>query len=422
MGRRPPEIPEVKEVPPTPLTLEDCYEFALKRSETVAIQKEEIEEAEAQFFKATSEALGDIDFVMTDFRQDAPKPREVDVEGRGGFGGTFNARHRRERAFVISQPLFQGFKSIGALSGAGSFRRQQREEWLRAKELLFLDVASVFYALLREKKDLENIEGIRLLLEERITELKAREAIGRSRPSEVVQAEAKWRRSEGEIARVHGVIEATRHLLEFLTGISMEPRQLKEEELPQARTEEIAAYLKDSEIRPDVEATRQAVKTARGALIVAQSALWPEITLENSQYVKREGFQKDFDWDLLIKVNVPLFRGGETIGKLKEARSRWKQTKLVYSRTRREAELEIKEAYEKWVASRRQSRALEKALRASQENYRLQKEDYARNLVGNLDVLEALEELFETSRAANRVHYEMKESYWRLQVATGEVV
>jgi outer membrane protein TolC len=402
--------------------LEDCYEQALERSETVAISKEEIEEAEAQFFKATSEALGDVDFVITDFRQDAPKPRDLGAEGGPGFGSTFNAQHRRERAFVISQPLFQGFKSIGALSGAGSFRKQQKEEWLRAKQLLFLDVATVFYALLREKRDLENVEGIRTLLEERIRELKKREEIGRSRPSEVVQAEAAMGRVEGELARVRGVVKATRHLLEFLTGIPIELNRLQEEELPDETIRELAAYLDGFETRPDIEASKEAVKTARGAVIVAQSSLWPEITLENNQYVKREGFQKDFDWDLFIKLTVPLSRGGENIGKIKEARSRWKQAKLVYSRTQREAELEIKEAYERWVSSAEQSEALSGALRASQENYRLQKEEYTRNLVGNLDVLEALEELFETSRAANRAAYEMKESYWRLRVATGDVV
>ncbi len=436
MGRRPRDGKEerkadekaaAEESAPAPeplplLTLEDCYELALERSETVAISKEEIEEAEAQFFKATGEALGDVDFVIEDFRQDAPKPRDLGAEGGPGFGSTFNAQHRRERLFVISQPLFQGFKSIGALSGAGSFRKQQKEEWLRSKQLLFLDVATVFYALLREKKELENVEGIRTLLEERIAELKEREKIGRSRPSEVVQAEAGMGRVEGELARVRGVVKATGHLLEFLTGVSIELDRLQEEGLPEEKARELTTYLGDSETRPDVEASRQAVKTARGAMIVAQSSLWPEITLENSQYVKREGFQKDFDWDLLIKVTVPLARGGETIGKIKEARSRWKQAKLAHTRTQREAELEIKESYEKWVSSAEQSKALEGALRASQENYRLQKEEYARNLVGNLDVLEALEELFETSRAANRASYEMKESYWRLQVARGDVV
>jgi outer membrane protein TolC len=69
-----------------------------------------------------------------------------------------------------------------------------------------------------------------------------------------------------------------------------------------------------------------------------------------------------------------------------------------------------------------ESRALEEAVKASEENFRLQREEYTRNLVSNLEVLEALELFHETRREANQAHYQMKENYWRLKVATGEVL
>ena len=424
MAKRPPltqretEKPRPEDKNTSSLTLHGCFELALKRSETVAIRKEEIENAKAQIFKAASEAIGDVDFVITDFRQEAP-------EGGGGgssVGSTLSARDRRERKFVIKQPLFQGFKSIGALTGAGGLKKQRQQEWIRAKELLFLDVASAFYGLVRSQKDVETIESIHRLFEERITELTEREKIGRSRPSEVATARAKMKILEAELAGARGALAIRRYLLEFLTGIPVGAEQLRDEEPDANVTPDLSNSLEAAATRADVEAAQQAMKTAKRGILVAQSSLWPEISLEHNHYEKREGFQSGFDWDLLFKVDVPLSRGGENIGKVKEAVSYWKKAKLNYSLAERQAELEIKQSYEEWMTSVNQSNAIEEAVKASHENYRLQKEEYEHNLVNNLDVLTALESLHQTQREANRIYYQMKENYWRLQVALGEAL
>jgi len=400
-----------------PLTLLDCYELALERSETLAIQKEDIEEAEAQLFLAASEALGDIDFEMTDKRQDVQKGG-----GEGSVGTSLSDPARRERKFIIKQPLFQGFKALGALTGAGSLKKEQKEEWFRAKELLFLDVANAFYGLLREKKDLETIDGIHALFLERVKELEEREQIGRSRTSEVVTAKARIKILEAERSRKRGAHAVAQFTLEFLTGVELSGRLLQEEELPQEALEELEGYMKDLEERADVEAAEQSVKTAWRGVIVEQSSLWPEISVEHNQYIRREGFQSNLDWDFLFKINVPLFRGGETTGKIKQAVSRWKKEKLNHSLAKRQAEFEIKESFQNWISSLDELQALQEAVKASEENFTLQKEEYRRSLVGNLEVLEALESLHETQREANRAHYQMKQNYWGLRVAAGEVL
>lgn len=419
MAKRPLVEPEtlVTPVKPAALTLKDCYELALKRSETVAIQKEDIEEAEAQFFIAASEAVGDINFVMERTRQD--------IQKGGGDGssvaGSTTDPDKRTRKFVIKQPLFQGFKALGAFAGAGSLRKEQKEEWLRAKQLLFLDVASAYYGFLRENKDLGTIEGIYSLFQERIRELEGREEIGRSRPSEVVTAKSRMKTLEAERAQVRGTTAMARNLLEFLTGMEWQEQEMYDEALPDQPAQGLESYLEAVESRPDVEAARQAVKTAWQAVIVAQSEFWPELSIEHNQYERREGLSSNIDWDLLFKIDVPLLQGGEAIGKVKQAISQWKKEKLTFSKVRREAERDIKDSYEKWFSSQAEYRSLEEAVKAAEENFHLQKEEYTRNLVNNLDVLEALESLYQTRREAVRAYYQMKEDYWRLRIATGEI-
>lgn len=399
----------------TSLTLQECYELALQRSETLALQQEEIKEAEAQFYTASSEALGDVHFIMTTSRLDVQKGG-----AEGSVGSSFTDPARQERKFTINQPLFQGFKALGALAGAGSLKREQKEEWIRARQLLFSDVAQAFYGLLRERKNLEILDGIHALFEERIKELGEREKIGRSRPSEIATATARMKIIEADRARMKGSAALAEYLLEFLTGTSLESRELLEGELPEENFDTLTMSAEMIENRPDVEAAKQSLKTAKQGVIVAQSGLWPVLSIEHNQYERREGFQGNIDWDFLFKVDVPLFQGGETVGEIKKAVSQWKQEKLSYSLKKREAELDIKNRYENWRSSAEESKALEEAVKAAQENFRLQEEEYEHSLVNNLDVLEALETLFETSREANQAYYQMKIDYWNLQIALGE--
>lgn len=414
--RKPEVAPSKFEEPAAALTLFDCYDLALRRSETVAISREAIKRTEADFFKAASEALGDVSFVMTNTRQEVQKGSD----SSSSVGSTFNASSRRERKFVIEQPLFQGFKSLAAVRGSGSLKTQRREERIRAEHLLFIDVVDAFYGLLHDERDVGIIEEIYSLLEERIRDLEQRESIGRSRMSEVATAKARLKIAEAQLARAHGALAVSENLIEFLIGRRISSKELRGTPFSASDAFDLEAALGSVDDRPDVSASRQMVKTAWQSVVSNQSALWPEITLENNQYEKREGFQSGIDWDLLLKINVPLFRGGGSVGNIKAALSDWRKAKWVYARSKREAELEIKDAYANWMAASDEYKALQEAVRASAENFAAQKDEYAHNLVNNLDVLEALRELNENRKEENRSHYNMISQYYRLQVAMGK--
>lgn len=395
------------------LTLEECYRLAEIQSETVAIQKEAIGRATAQIFNATSQALGDVDFVINRSFQDHQKDSLT-----GDFAYDPNIR---EDKFAISQPLFQGFKAIGALTGAGSFRREQTEAWIRAKELLYLDVARAFYSVLRYERDIRIGEDICDLLGKRIKELEERERIGRSRVSEVLTIQTRLKVVEAEVASARGLLATARYLLEFLTGTELGNSRLREELFEEVSSQPLAEHLKLAAVRSDVKAAEQAVRTAWGGIVVAQSGFWPTVTFTHNQYTRREGTLSNLDWDTLLKFSVPLFSGTETIGEVKDAIGILKQKKLSFSLAKRQAELDIKQSYQVWLSSKETNDLLMEAVRQAEKNYKVQSEEYTRSLVSNLDVLAALESLQSTRQNQNRVYYIMKQDEAAFRVAIGDV-
>ncbi len=405
---------------PKKINFETFIKLALSRSETIKVVREDIMIARAKTFQALGEAIGDGDFVIShDFKE-----KQLDASAGGaGVSGTFNAPHRRERKFMFSQPLFQGFKSVGALMGAGSLKGQRVGELEFSKEEIFIEATDAFYALISAQKDLEILGESQKLFADRVKDLEERAKIGRSRAGEVAMARAKTKILEARVAKARGALLSAQSLVGFYAGIAYAQAEDEDPETFSETAElDSTDYPAIAANRSDVQAARLAVNTAKQTIVVKQSVLWPKLTLDANHYEKREGFQDGISWDALIKLNVPLYRGGDSVGQILEATANYRKATFNYQLVRKQALLAIEQAHQDWIASREQNGAYQEAVKASEENFNLQKEDYAHNLVSNLDVLAALEEFLSIRESANAAQYEMKTNYWKLQIATSAKV
>lgn len=391
-----------------PLTLDACYQLALKRSEVIAIQHERLKETESRFLQAFSGVLPRVSFSSSDKRQE-------DIGG----SSSFTLPSVPERHFTFTQPLFRGFKEFKVMAGSRAEHRQRTHDQARAEQLLLLDVVEAFSLLVQQREDLYVLETTRLTLLERLDEIKTREQLGRSRSSEVASAEAQLRRVEAEWQRVNRLEVTARQLLEFLTG--QEPIRAVDANVqatPMFSTEE--SYVAQAPFRADVQAAKEAYHVAHKLVGVARSDFWPDVDLESSYYTKRAGVSEDIDWDVTLTVDVPIFQGGETLGAVREAKSKARQSKLAWELAQREAELEIRDLHAQLSSARKRYQTLKQAETAAALNYRLQLEDYQRNLVSHLEVLEALQEFQDVRRDVIGVKHDAQRLSWKLRVATGQ--
>jgi len=387
---------------PQRLTLKEAYQLALDQSEKIAIQEQLIKEAEGRFLQAFSTLLPEVAYVISEERNE----RSVGASDR----------KLRERKFTFTQPLFTGFKEFAAIAASRAEKSQFKHEKHRAQELLFVDVADAYYFFLSFQDDIETLATIREALTERVKELNQRQELGRSRASEVASAQARLSRIEADLEEVNGQAEVFRQLLEFLTGRALEWLNDDAGSLELLLAEN---YLAKADERSDVRAAFEAWRSARGEVGVARANFFPEVSAEGNYYEKREGASADNDWDVTFTVDVPLFEGGENVGLLKEARSVAAQKELLYQESRRLAELQIRNAYTNATVMLRRQEALKRAYEAADQNFNLQKEDYHKNLVNNLEVLQAIEDLQEMRRAFTSAENETKRLYWNLLVASG---
>jgi len=387
-----------------PLTLDDCFKLALKQSELIAIDAEKINQAEAHFLEAFGAILPQVSFVRTNTRQHSVSTPSYNK----GF----------EQKFVFQQELFSGFKEFAGIAVSKFEKKQRENEKLRAEQLLFVDVSDSFYLYVELQEDSKALQSIRNALSKRISELKTRENIGKSRTSEVVSTQTQLYNIDAEIELVKSQAAIARELLEFLIG---RPAEKVVEEGFDFSLKDESDYTHKAILRADVQAANLAWKVSQEGIAVAKSGFYPELNLTSDYYGHRFSVPRDASWDALLSLNVPIFEGTTVYGQVKEARSVAKQNELLFKRAERVAAQDVHDAYTNMQFNISRGKVLDRALKSAELNFHLQIQDYNLNVVNNLDVITAIQNLEDARRSSIHSTYEGRRFYWQLMAAAGEI-
>jgi outer membrane protein TolC len=399
-------LPPARAQENAPLTLAEAYRMALKQSETLAIRQELIKEAQSRFVQSLSGILPRASFEASHTWEDGRRGTTIDTP---------------ERRFTVSQPLFSGFQEFAAMAATRAEGRQRKEEEKRARQLLFRDVSDAFYLYLTFQEDIDVLKSIHKALTDRMAELEKRGQLGRSRASEIASAEARLREVEAELEGAYSRSDVGRQLLEFLTGVEVPAVEDNVDVKVEWKSEE--EYIGMIKNRPDVLAAQEAEAAARHEVTVARAGYLPTVDVDGNYYTKRggTGSAADRDWDVMLRVSIPIFSGGQTAGEVMQQKSQARQAELTRQLAERTAVNDVKNRYAQLKYGIRREEAQGKALAASKKNYELQEEDYRRSLVNNLDVLQALEDFEESQRRYITIKNDLKRAYWEFQVSLGTI-
>jgi outer membrane protein len=401
------------------LTLRDCYRMALARSESLAIQEDTIRIAEAHYLQALGNVLPHLNTIATEVIQDTGGG----AAGGGGssaVGNTLTRRSRPEVTIQLTQPLFQGFREFKALHIANAEKSRNSLQTDRARQILFSDVARAYYTVMQVERIFDTQSSLIGTLSNRTKELRDRIEIGKSRNSELLTTESQLAVVQANLEATRGQIVTSREFLGFLVGASVTQKLVDEFKTPE-RLAPVTTYVATLEGRPDIGASAESVRLAQGKLDFEKGALYPTLDFVGNYYPYRVGFLKDINWDLTFTLNIPIFQGGLTRGRIREAAVQLNQAQLSDSESNRQGELEVRQAYESLKSALAQQAALQRSESKANESFQVQQNEYRLGLVNNLDVLQALRTLQEQKLEALQEYYDAKLQYLNLLVAAGQL-
>ncbi len=122
-----------------------------------------------------------------------------------------------------------------------------------------------------------------------------------------------------------------------------------------------------------------------------------------------------------VQLNMPLFQGGATQSKWREASANLEKAKQDLENTRRNVELQTRQAYLGVVSGIAQVQALQQAVKSSQSLLEASKLGQQVGVRTSLDVLNAQQQLFSTQRDLYQAQYNYLVSQLRLKAAAGNL-
>ena len=400
----------------TPLTLEECYQLALKKSEQISIKEQDIRNAESKYAQAIGAVLPNVRFKGSEFLQDDSS----NPEGAGSVGATLTRFSTPLLTFNAKQPIFQGLREFYGLASVRAQKRATQAQLEHAKRLLFMDVVNAFYTVIQIEQEKQTLMDSQKALQERMTELRERVQLGKSRRSDEINTEAELAIHQAGLDAINGSLENAKEALAFLLDTRANEVVLQDTfTLPQEILDE-TAVTHEVEKRPDIRAATETLNSSKSLLSAQKGEHFPTINAEANYYPYRVGFLSPVHWDALFTVDFPIFTGGQTKSKVQQAKIQMKQAELRLSLQKRQASTEINNAYNSFVSSQKQVRSFGIAAVKGKENYNAVAKDYLLGLTNNLEVLGIMMTLEDIRRNYHRSMAQAKINYFNLKRVSGE--
>ncbi len=385
------------------LTLPEAYALANARSETLAIGAEEWHAAEARYRQATAGRWPELSAVGTGNWRETGGTSGANRTTRAGLGGTY--------------PIFTGFRTTHLVEARAAEEIASEQDLIRARQVLYLDVADAFYAALAADLELAALDAELQALEDQQAELQRRIKLGRSRRAELLSVQSEVANLRATVAESDGERAAARELLAFLIGRSLsDDRLVDDSPLPAAPA--VERFLEESEKRPDIRAEEARSKGAEAEMRAARSERGLSVDAGAHVYAYSDPGEAG-DWDLTVSAAVPLFDSGLRRAATAERAAEARISELRLAQVRRTADRDVRAAYTDLVSALAQWAALHDAATVADENVGLQREDYEQGRAANLDVLSALVQQHDLQRRAAQAEMQARAALVRLHVAAG---
>jgi outer membrane protein len=388
--------------PPASLTLPDCINLALRQNPTILKAKEEIRRTQGVIIEIRAQAVPQLIASGGYQRIDRQAIDAFPFSGSNSVNAIFKNQEQPWSAQVeISQLVYAGGRVGAALRAAKLSDQVATLGFQSAVASTILDVRKAFYQILLNRELVDVREQSVTLLEEQLHDAQSRFDVGTVPRVNVLRAEVELANAKPPLIRAQNDLRLSKEsLLKLLaidsprtntfTSINFDGKLVYEHrdwELPTALQQAL-------ERRPELLQAERQVSVAKANVQVASSGYKPQASVFGSYGWHDDTFSDDISstregWVIGGNVSWALFDGMLTHGKITQARAQLQEANLDYADTRREVELEVRQAYSDYLQTLELIEAQKKTVEEAQESLRLAEARFRAGTGTQLDVLSA---------------------------------
>lgn len=314
---------------------------------------------------------------------------------------------------------------------------QAEANYNAARQELIVRTANAYFNVLAAIDNLAFAEAERKSVEQQLEQTKQRFEVGLIAITDVKESQAQYDQAVAQEIEAQNTLSTTREAL--WTIVNSYPERLKplSEQLPLLQPEpadkqqwvEKALAENLSLIAADF-----ARRSAQQEVDIQRSGHFPtiDVSARHNFSDEEEGrFTFDptdptapiesTDTTITLSVNVPIFSGGGTHARVKEAVFRRDATRERYEATRRQVIQQTRDAYQSILADISRVNALKQALVSSEAAYEATVAGYEVGTRNSVEVLTALRNVFAAKRDYSQTRYNYVLDLLRLKQAAGSL-
>ncbi len=285
--------------------------------------------------------------------------------------------------------LNAGVNDISSYLQAAVTVEQRRALLLNAQASLMLNVAQVYYQILRSEASARVLAASIEYQVERLRDVRSRVNLGIARPLDQAQSEADLAGARASLTQARTDARNARAALATVIGVARVDGDL-EDDLAIARppSDREALIAEAIAHRQDLAAAARSVAAARRGVEAAVAQYYPSVSFDLNYLLYRSPAEGSW-WSAGISANIPLFTGGAIHQDVRAAWSRFRQSLLGESATRRQIVEDVTVALENFSASSTKIADLSEQVRAARTALDLARRSYDLGNATNLERLSA---------------------------------
>lgn len=328
---------------------------------------------------------------------------------------------------TLTQPLFRQQNWVAYTEGELQVA-QSDAQFKAAEQDLILRVAQAYFDVLIAQDSIQLAEAQKTAISEQLEQAKRNFEVGTATITDTYEAQARYDLTNSQEIAAQSTLEIKKRALQQLTSaVPVDLRHLgKEFKLEAPQPGDVEKWVEDAQLHSlQVAVAQTGAELAEKEVARNRGGHYPTLDLVAS-YAKNSATGGNFgvgsdgtNRAVGVQLNLPLFQGGATQSRLREAEANRERARQDLENTRRNVALQTRQAYLGVVDGISQVKALQQALKSSDSLLDASKLGQEVGVRTNLDVLNAQQQLYSTRRDLYQAEYNYLISQLRLKAATG---
>ena len=389
-----------------PLALSDAINVALKQNAAILKSQQDVEAAHGIIVQTRAIVMPKL--------QSSGRYEYTDAIESSPLGFPFQQEQNWNANIRLVQSIYEGGRVSSALRASKLTREQSMAQYQAVVADTLLEVRRSYYDTLLAEQQIKVRTASVELLQKELEDTTRRYDAGTVPRFNVLRAEVELANAKPRLSRARNAWRISKNTLANLLGYNLPagiwediPLQLTDKlEVIPYTIELPAAIAQALERRPELVALRASEGLAKEDIINAKSGYKPSVQIYGGYGWRNTAFSDDLGndiegWTAGAELKWSFFDGGNSKGKVMEARAREKKASVELDDAGRRIELEVRTAYSTFIEAREVLDSTEKVVEQGAEALRLAKSRYDAGTGTQLDVLDAETSLTEARTIKN---------------------